>query len=290
MRSWKLGIGLLTSVVVGSLGFPSAFAATTANSVTVQPGNTFWTISQAYGVSIQALEAANPSVNPNDLLVGTVLTLPSSTATGQSNAHTGSSDTATVQPGDTMWIISQAHGVSMQALESSNPSVNPNDLLVGTVLTLPQTGSLAGIRSTTSSAPSTSTTTSSTTTSAVSQQNLYWMEHAIHAEAGADSLQAQIAVGDVILHRLQAGGYGSTVQDVLFQVINGHYQFTSVANGYIYTTPSAASIQAAMDVLNNGDDVVPGAMVFYNPAYTPASSWVRSQPYITQIDNLVFAK
>ena len=287
LRNLTLGIGLLTTVVAGGLAVPSALAATTgANSTTVQPGNTFWTISRAYGVSIQALEAANPSVTPMDLIPGTVLTLPSLIGTGQSNSQDATSPQAvTVQPGDTMWTISQAYGVSLQAIETANQSVNPNNLLVGTALVLPKTGALAGDSSTKSSAAITSTQTST-----VQQQDLYWMEHAINAEAGADSLQAQIAVGDVILHRLQAGGYGSTVHDVVFQVINGHYQFTSVANGYIYTTPSVSSIQAAMDVLNKGEDVVPSAMVFYNPTYTPTSSWVRSQPYLTQIDNLIFAK
>lgn len=185
------------------------------------------------------------------------------------------SNTVTVQPGNTMWTISHAYGVNMQALEAANPSVNPNDMLVGTVLHLPGTTSTASVQ------PATTST---------AQQNLYWMEHVIHAEAGAESLDAQIAVGDVIMHRLEAGGYGSTVHDVVFQVIAGHYQFTSVANGYIYSTPNASSIQAAEDVLWYGKDVAPGAMVFYNPSMTPAASWVRAQPYITTYDSLVFAK
>ena len=87
LRSWTLGLGLLTTVVVGGFGVTSAFAATASNSVTVQPGNTFWTIARSYGVSVQALEGANPSVNPNDLLVGTILTLPSTAADGQANSQ-----------------------------------------------------------------------------------------------------------------------------------------------------------------------------------------------------------
>lgn len=184
-------------------------------------------------------------------------------------AFAATSNTVTVQPGDSMWSIAQSYGISTQSLESANPAVNPMDLLVGTRLTMP--GQSASNSSNTSS-------------------NLYWMEHVINAEAGGQSLQAQIAVGDVVLHRMEASGYGSTVQDVVFQQSNGHYQFTSVANGYIYSTPNASSMQAATDVLVNHQDVVPGAMVFYNPAQTPSGSWVWSQPRITQIDNLVFAK
>lgn len=266
----KIGITLSTAFMLAGLGMTPAFAA--SNTVTVQPGNTFWTIANANGISVQALETANPNVNPNNMLIGTVLQLP---GTGTQTAST-TNNSVKVQAGNTFWTIANTYGVTVQALEAANPNVNPNNLIIGSVLQLPS-----------SSAPATPSNNSSS--SSISQQNLYWMEHVINAEAGGESLQAQIAVGDVILHRVQSG-YGSTVQDVVFQVSNGHYQFTCVANGYIYTTPSPSSIQAAQDVLNNREDIVPGALVFYNPAQTPATSWVRTQPIITQIDNLVFAR
>ncbi len=178
-------------------------------------------------------------------------------------------NTVTVQPGNSLWSIAISHGVSLAALEAANPSVLPYDLLIGTVLQLP----ILAIPSTT----------------ALQQQNLYWMEHAIHAEATGESLQAQIAVGDVILNRMRAG-YGNSVKNVVFQVAYGHYQFTCVEDGYIYTNPTANSMQAAQDVLDNGVNLVPGALVFYNPTQTPASSWVRTQPIIGQYDSLVFAQ
>ena len=265
MRRLRIATCAVSLIMGLGLATPALAAGST---VTIQPGNTFWTLSKTYGVSVQALESANPTVNPNNLLVGTTLNLPV-------NAGDNKGNTVTVEPGDTLWIISQAHGTTVQTLETANPSVNPNNLLVGTVLQLPGSNT---------SAPS--TTTSATATQ---QQNLYWMEHVINAEAAGESSQAQIAVGDVILHRMEAG-YGSTVYDVVFQVLNGHYQFTCVANGYIYTSPSPSSIQAAIDVLDQHTDLVPGAQVFYNPTQTPANSWVRTQPFIAQIDNLVFAK
>ncbi|GMA65390.1 cell wall hydrolase [Alicyclobacillus fastidiosus] len=184
-------------------------------------------------------------------------------------------NTVTVQPGDSLWKIAHARGISLQSLESANPSAsaNPEDLLVGTVLKLPTTNA-----------------TESATTSTTAQQNLYWMEHIINAEAGGESQEAQVAVGDVIMHRLANGSYGNTVYDVVFQIADGHYQFSCVPNGYIYQTPNASSIAAAQKVLETQDDEVPGALVFYNPSQTPASSWVRTQPTITQIGDLVFAK
>ncbi|MCF8568295.1 cell wall hydrolase [Alicyclobacillus tolerans] len=179
-----------------------------------------------------------------------------------------STNTVTVQPGQTMYTISQAEGISLQSLENANPNVDPSNMNVGTQLALPQSNS-----------------------SYDTPGNLYWMGQVINAEAGGQSLQAQIAVGDVILHRMESGQWGgNTVYDVVFDQSNGVYQFTSVQNGYIYSTPNASSIQAAQDVLQNGVDEVPGAFVFYNPSQTSAGNWVWSKPVIAQYDNLNFAQ
>ncbi|GMA65359.1 cell wall hydrolase [Alicyclobacillus fastidiosus] len=126
--------------------------------------------------------------------------------------------------------------------------------------------------------------------SSASAENLYWMEHVINAEAGGESLTAQISVGDVVLHRLQSGQHGGTVRDVVFEETGGCYQFSCVPNGAIYKTPNASSVQAAKDVLQHGEDEVPHAMVFYNPSETSSDNWVRSQTRIIQYDHLVFAK
>lgn len=116
------------------------------------------------------------------------------------------------------------------------------------------------------------------------------MEHVIHAEASSEPLAAQIAVGDVILHRLQAGTYGKTIKDVIFQETDGQYQFGCVPNGEIYTTPTKQNDDAAIDVLEHDKDVVPGALVFYNPNQTGNSTWILQQPSVASIGDFVFAK
>lgn len=125
--------------------------------------------------------------------------------------------------------------------------------------------------------------------SAVANTNLYWLSHIIHAEAAGQPMNAQIAVGDVVLNRVHSGQYASTVKGVIFQVLNGHYQFTPVLNGWIYSQPDAASIQAAQKALQ-GVNLVPNALVYYTPSKTPTNSWVRQQPTITSIGDFIFAK
>ncbi|WP_067619551.1 cell wall hydrolase [Alicyclobacillus acidiphilus] len=177
-------------------------------------------------------------------------------------------DTVTVLPGESMWSISQEDGIQLQSLQDANPSVNPNWILAGTQLKLPSWFEAYD-----------------------TPGNLYWLGQVINAEAGGESLQTQIAVGDVIMHRIQSGQYGgNSVYDVVFGRENGVYQFSSVANGYIYHPANASSVQAAKDVLQDGTDEVPGALVFYNPSQTSAGNWVWSQPTVATIGNLTFAK
>ncbi|GLG00548.1 cell wall hydrolase SleB [Alicyclobacillus hesperidum subsp. aegles] len=270
-KHWLLAAA--TMCLTSGFGVSTAMAAT----VKVAPGQSLWSIAHRAGISVQSIEAANPGMDPMNLQVGATVQVPSPTA-------------YVVKPGDTLFTVGRRYGVTLSAMLAANPQVNPQNLQIGSTIRVPITSAQTtpttnGTRQANQAVNAHVAAPTSDTTS-----NLYWLEHVINAEAGGESLQAQIAVGDVIMHRIAAGGYGNTVQQVVFQVSNGHYQFTSVANGYIYTAPNSSSITAAEDVLQKGQDLVPGALVFYNPAETPAGSWVRQQPVIRQIGNLVFAK
>lgn len=228
--------------------------------------------------------------------VGTTSALASTSKKRRSDHHT-----YVVQSHDTLWTIARHLHISLIALERANPSVKPSDLLVGTVLTLPasaaphhkQTISSTPITKKSAKEPVKKRTakTHASKTGHLMSQNLYWMEHVIYVEANAEPLRAQIAVGDVIYHRLRSGKYGGhSVKDVVFQHSGGLYQFPSVLTPQIKETPSPVTIQAAKDVLEKHVDVVPGALVFFNPHHVAAHSWFWSQPKVGQIGNFVFAK
>jgi N-acetylmuramoyl-L-alanine amidase len=257
----KVMCSALTTVGVLAMSTVSVMAATTH---TVQSGESLWTISRANDVSLPAMEAANPQVvNPGNLQIGSQVKIPSGNYT--------------VQPGDTFFTIANAHGVTWQAIQNDNPGIDPLMILPGQLINVPNgTNSAAA--------------TSSSANSAVSDTSLYWMSRLIQAEASGENMEAKVAVGDVVLHRVQSSDYPDTVKGVIFQVVDGCYQFTPVENQEIYNTPSADSITAAEEVLDQGVDYVPGAYVFFTPSKTPSSSWVWNQPRTAQIDDFIFAK
>lgn len=258
----RSALAACSTLVVSTMLPATAMAAATPGTVTAQRGQSLWKIARANHTTVSALEAANPTVNPANLLIGTRLQLPSTAYT--------------VQPGDTLWLAARKFGVSLAALEAANPNANGWDLLVGTQLTLPTA--------------KTSTAGNAVATNSTSSTAQYWMARIISAEARGESYNAQVGVGDVVWHREISAKYPDTVKSVVFQITNGHYQFTPVLNGSIYATPTASAVQAAAEVLQTHKDLVPGALVFYTPSKTPASSWVRTQPVIGSIGSMVFAK
>lgn len=280
----------LVAGTAGLLAMMSSLGVAQAASLStwiVKPGDTLWSIAQANHVTVSALEAANPAVQPQNLKTGSAVQVPEAPAIGAPDTTTA---VYTVKTGDTFWNLAQRFNVSVQQLITTNPSLNPTNLIPGTVVVLPQAGASTTPPSSGTSPSNTSPLSAGASSTTATSTNLYWLAHVIHAEANGLSQQAQIAVGDVVMHRVQSPYYPNTVQGVVFQIINGHYQFTCVANGYIYSQPNTSAYQAASQVLQQHDDVVPGALVFFNPAQTAASSWVWQQPRVSTIGPFIFAE
>ena len=82
----------------------------------VHQGDTLGGVAQSFGVSLSALEAANPHItNPNLIFPGQVILIP---------VNPPAPGTYLVQSGDTLSGIAEKFGVSLSALEAANPQVS----------------------------------------------------------------------------------------------------------------------------------------------------------------------
>ena len=109
----------------------------------------------------------------------------------------------------------------------------------------------------------------------------------IYAEARGESFTGQVAVGAVILNRLQNGGFPKTIREIVMQNRSGTYQFSPVEDGSINLVPDEIAICAAIQAMA-GHDPTNGALYFYNPD-TASDQWIKTLPVISRIGNHVFA-
>ena len=114
------------------------------------------------------------------------------------------------------------------------------------------------------------------------QDDLYWLARIIEAEAGAEPYKGKVAVGNVILNRVKSTEFPNTVYNVIFEYYQGIPQFSPVAEGTIYNTPSQESIQAAKDAAS-GSKPVGDATYFFNPDKAAGSWIVKNKTYVTKI-------
>lgn len=110
---------------------------------------------------------------------------------------------------------------------------------------------------------------------------VYWLSRIISAESRGESLLGQIAVGSVVMNRVNSSSYPNTIWGVIFDRKYG-VQFSPIIDGSIYAQPTAASITAAKICLE-GFNVNKSALFFLYPRYS-TSSWIpNNRQYLFSI-------
>ncbi|HXQ60368.1 MAG TPA: LysM peptidoglycan-binding domain-containing protein [Acidimicrobiales bacterium] len=113
-------------------------AAPAYNTVEVRSGDTLSSLAARFGTTAGVLASVNHLADPNLVLAGTVLQLPtSSTAAASGPTQVVAGGTVTVRPGDTLTSLAAHYGTTAAALASVNHITNPNVVFAGMQLTLP---------------------------------------------------------------------------------------------------------------------------------------------------------
>jgi LysM repeat protein len=121
---------------------PPPVVETVGAEYVVVKGDTLGKIAKKNGISVKAIEAANPGVVPTKLKVGQKLSLPAGGAiapaadsTTAASVDTGE-ETYSVKSGDTLTKIAKANSTTVKAIESAN-SLSTTKIKVGQKLKIP---------------------------------------------------------------------------------------------------------------------------------------------------------
>ena len=125
---------------------------------------------------------------------------------------------------------------------------------------------------------------SSSSSGAFSSNDIYLIAKVIAAEARGEPYTGQVAVGAVILNRVEHPSFPDTVAGVVYQ--SG--AFTCVTDSNWKIEPNSTAKKAARDAIN-GWDPSGGAIYYYNPAKT-SSKWMFSRPVIVVIGSHRFCR
>lgn len=247
----------LTKILVITLCFLLLFpaAAASAANYTVTANDSLYSLSKLYNASIDTLRQSN-YFDEDSLITGDVIFVP---------AHVYK-----VKSGDSMYKVATKYGIPLSNLKKANPKTGYS-IVPGEKLIIP--GAKPYKRS--------------DTVIHYSNGEVGLLARLIEAEAGGESLQAKIAVGAVVVNRVQSGDWASTITSVINQKYGEYYQFTPVKNGMINNTPSAESKRAAW-IAMFGSDPSKSSIFYFDQS--SKNQWLWSKTQAAQIDHLVFVK
>ena len=107
--------------------------------------------------------------------------------------------------------------------------------------------------------------------------DLYLLARLISAEARGEPYVGQVAVGAVVLNRVDHPSFPNSISSVIYQP----GAFSCLDDGQFDEPIAESAYRAAQEALN-GYDPCYGAIYYFNPS-TATSKWIWSRPLIVQI-------
>lgn len=98
----------------------------------VRSGDTLWLLAQRFNTTVDAIKNLN-GLTGNNLYIGQVLKIPTRETSG------GSYFEYVVRSGDTLWLLAQRFGTTVDAIKSLN-GLSGSDLSIGQILKIPSAG------------------------------------------------------------------------------------------------------------------------------------------------------
>lgn len=170
-----------------------------------------------------------------------------------------------IEKGDSLFKLAKEFGTKVKTLQNTN-GLQSDLILAGETLWIPDT--MAKLMQ-----------------NSRGQNDLYLLARLISGEARGESYQGQVAVGAVIMNRINSKDFPNTIAGNIFK----KGEFESVSNGQIWGTVTESALKAAKAAIS-GADPTGGALYFYNPAKVRSkTNWIWSRQVTGRIGSHVFA-
>ncbi len=221
----------------------------------VQSKDTLKSVSELFDTSVKELKYSN-NFDANSFSKGDVIYVP---------AHVYK-----VKSGDTLYKIAKKYGVPVADLKKAN-NKKDDQIKPGKKLLIP------GVKP----------KKKSDAVISYSNSDIDLLARLIEAEASGESMRTKIAVGAVVINRVQSKEWAPSISKVINQKFGEYHQFTPVKNGMIKNTPSSASKKAAW-IAMYGSDPSNGAIFYFDTS--SKNDWLWSKPQTASLDHMIFAK
>jgi LysM repeat protein len=147
MPKYTITLCVILALLVGALPVRAQEAAQPLVHV-VQPGENLYRIALSYGLTVDALMAANGLAAPDHIVVGQTLIIPvhwaaAVPAASATRPAASGSRLHVVQPGESLLQIARQYGITLDTLITTNAIANPSLITVGQVLVIPGNSSTA---------------------------------------------------------------------------------------------------------------------------------------------------
>jgi len=119
----------------------------------------------------------------------------------------------------------------------------------------------------------------------ISRDDIILLARIIRGEARGEDFRGKVAVGSVILNRINSNQFPNTIRDVILQ----KGQFSSLMDGQANYYPGEEELQAARAALLGYDPTL-GSIYFYNPDIATNTAWISRRNFVTRIGGHVFLR
>ena len=108
---------------------------------TIRAGDTIYNLGRKFNVPVQDIINANPGIDPDNLQIGQVICIPDAAPPMPPMPPMPPCPNGfyyIINPGDTLFSISQKFNVPVQNIMNANPGIDPNNLQIGQIICIPR--------------------------------------------------------------------------------------------------------------------------------------------------------